>query len=118
MPLTVSNTTGDGVTSTLIDLDIELPDAPGTLLIAGSVTPVGQAAVAVTGGPLAIPAAPASGSVFYNVQVNTSTGVASVQQSTTADPAVQANSIVAFRQTLAPTSTDPALVPESTPDTA
>jgi len=56
--------------------------------------------------------------VRYNVQVDSGTGAATVQQSTTADPApISPTSLVVFRQTLGTTSTDPALTPEATPDT-
>jgi len=118
MPLTITNITGDGVFDDLFAVTLTLPDTGTAVSIDGQVRPLGGAFVAVTGSPLAIPAAPAAGSVFYNVQVDTVTGAATVQQSTTADPApISGTARVVFRQTLVPASTDPALTLSSTPDT-
>lgn len=118
MPLTIINQSGDGSTATLLDVQLQLPDSGTSVPVVGRVKTVAGAAQTVTGSPLAIPAAPASGSIFYNVQVDTTTGAATVQQSTTADPApINANNVVVFRQTLISTSTDPATTAASTPDT-
>ncbi len=118
MPLTITNITGDGVFDDLFAVTLTLPDTGTVVAIDGRVQPIAGASVAVTGSPLAIPAAPTTGSVFYNVQVDTVTGLATVQQSTTADPVpISASARVVFRQTLVLSSTDPALTPSSTPDT-
>ncbi len=118
MPLTITNQSGDGATVTLLDVTLQLPDSGSAVGIIGRVQPVGAPAVVVTGSPLAIPAAPAAGSVFYNIQVDSVTGAASVQQSPAVDPApISPTALVVFRQTLGTTSTDPALTPEATPDT-
>ena len=118
MPLTITNQTGDGATVDFEDYSIQLPDAGTAVQITGRIQKVGGASLTVTGSPLTIPAAPGSGSIFYNIQVDTTTGAATVQQSTSADPAaINANSRVVFRQVLGTTSTDPATTPESTPDT-
>jgi len=118
MPLTITNQSGDGATATLLDVTLQLPDSGTAVQIIGRVQTVGAAPVVISGGPLAIPTAPAAGSVFYNIQVDSVTGVATVQQSPAADPApISPTALVVFRQTLAPSSTDPALTPEATPDT-
>ena len=118
MPLTVINQTGDGTVAALIDTAVTLPDSGSVVQIDGRVTPPGGATVQVTGSPLTMPAAPGSGQIFWNIQVDTGTGAASVQQSTTADPApISGTALVVFRQTLGATSTDPALTAASTPDT-
>jgi len=118
MPLSITSQTGDGLTADFLDISLTLPDSGTSVAITGRVQPVNGASVTVSGGPLTIPAAPASGSVFYNVQVDSVSGVATVQQSTTADPAaIPGTARVVFRQTLTPSSTDPATTPESTPDT-
>jgi len=118
MPLTVTNQSGDGATATLLDVTLQMPDMGTVVGIIGRVQTVGNPAVTVTGSPLAIPVAPAAGSVFYNVQVDSTSGAATVQQSTTADPApISPTALVVFRQTLGTTSTDPAITPDSTPDT-
>ena len=119
MSLTVTNQTGDGVLDDLFNVVVTLPDTGTAVQLDGYVQPVGGPSMNITGGPLTIPAAPApaSGSVFYNIQVDSVAGAASVQQSTTADPAlVTGTSRVVFRQTLTPSVTDPALGAESTPD--
>lgn len=119
MPITFSNYTGDGAGSTLLDTVVQLPDSGTNVLIAGSVDPSGAGnPVAITGSPLTMPAAPGSGSIFWNIQVDTTTGVATVQQSTSADPApINGNNVVVLRQTLVPSSTNPAITGAATPDT-
>jgi len=115
--LTITNQTGDGVLDDLFNTVVTLPDTGTAVQIDGYVRPVGGPPVNVSGSPLTIPNAAGAGSVFYNIQVDSVTGVATVQQSTTADPPpVTAAARVVFRQTLTPSSVDPALVPESTPD--
>jgi hypothetical protein len=118
MPLTATNTTGDGVTADFINTSITLPDSGTALPIVGRVQAKGAASTVITGSPLAMPAALGSGSVYWNVQVDVTTGAATVQQSTVSDPAaINGNNRVVFRQTLVPASTDPALVGDATPDT-
>jgi len=118
VPLTISNWTGDGP-EPIITTAIELPDSGTSVIITGAVTPQGGGVpVAVTGSPLAAPAPPGSGSVFWVIQVNTTTGAASVKQSTSSMPTADAGNVVVFQQTLVPTSTDEALVAtDVTPDT-
>ena len=117
MSLTASNQSGDGVTADFFDTYVQLPDSGTVVLIIGRVQVVGGPSVNVTGSPLAMPAAPAAGSTFWNIQVDSTSGAATVQQSVSADPApINANNRVVFRQTLSPTSTDAATTPESTPD--
>lgn len=117
MPLTISNFTGDGTTAARIDCYLQLPDSGTTVTIAGSVQAVGQSQAAITGSPLAMPTAPATGQTFWNVQVDTGTGAATVQQSPTSDPAlISGTSVEVFQQILSPTSTDPALAGGATPN--
>lgn len=118
MPLTVSNYTGDGVVSAGIATSIQLPDSGSSVQITGSVDTVTGAAVAVTGSPLTAPTPPGSGSVFWIIQVDGVTGVASVKQSTVSIPAADTGGVVVFTQTLTPSSANLALVSTtSTPDT-
>lgn len=118
MPLTISNYTGDGATAPKLDTYIQLPDSGTTVLVGGSVTAVNLPLATITGSPLTMPVAPGSGSIFWNIQVDQISGAATVQQSTTADPApVNGNTLVIFRQTLVPGSIDPATTLSSTPDT-
>lgn len=118
MPVTASSQTGDGIVADFVDFDLVLPDAGTAVAVSGRVQPVGGASVNVSGSPLTMPTAPASGSTFWNVQVDMLSGLATAQSSPTADPApVSLSARVVFRQTLSTTSTNPALTPESTPDT-
>lgn len=118
MPLTISNWTGDGP-EPIISTMIELPDSGQSVIIAGTVTPQGGGpAVNVTGSPLTAPAPPGSGSIFWVIQVNTTTGAASIKQSTVSMPVADSGNVVVFQQTLVPASTDEALVAtDVTPDT-
>ena len=117
MPLTITNQSGDGVTADLLDVSLQLPDSGTSVTLSGRVVVKGGAGQAITGSPLTMPTAPATGSVFWNVQVDSISGAATVQQSTTADPApISSTNRVVFRQTLTPTSNDAATTPESTPD--
>lgn len=86
MSVTQCIKTGDGVNTTLVNAVVELPDSGTTLNVAGKVQYPGQPAVAITGSPLAIPANPGSGSVFWQLVVDYLTGAASVVQSTANDP--------------------------------
>lgn len=114
----MSNQSGDGVSADFIDAYLQLPDSGTSVLVTGRVQAVNFGSVNVSGSPLTIPSAPASGSVFYNIQVDSVTGLATVQQSAVTDPSpINAASRVVFRQTLVPTSVDPATTPEATPDT-
>lgn len=116
--MTVSNATGDGVNSVKIVASVELPDSGTSVTVGGTVLdPAVGTVQAITGSPVTIPAAPGSGSVYYVIQVVTSTGAATVKQSTSAMPAPDPGNVVIFQQTLATTSTDPALTPAVTPDT-
>lgn len=117
--MTVSNSTGDGVTSVKIVTAVELPDSGSSVLASGTILdPAVGTAQTITGSPVAIPAAPGSGSIFYVIQASTTTGAATVKQSTSAVPVADAGNVVIFQQTLVPTSTSPALAPSGTPDTA
>lgn len=117
MPITISNSTGDGVTSTLIQSSIELPDSGTNVLLAGTVQAPGGTAMVITGSPLTMPVAPGSGSTYWIIQVNTNTGAASIKQSTSGMPLADPNNMIISSQTLVPGNTDPALVQDASPDT-
>ena len=119
MPITISNSTGDGITSNRIDTDIELPDTGTGVSIVGTVMPAGGVTVNLTGSPIAAPAAPATGLVYWAIEANLTTGALAVIQSTTGTPTVDAGCIILFLQTLAPGQTSDTLAgADSTPDTA
>ncbi len=118
MGATFSNQTGDGLTSVLITTNISLPDAGSSVGIAGTVSTPGNAPVTITGSPVTVPSPPGSGSIYFIIQINTSTGAATVKQSTSATPAPDAGNTTVFADILLPSNTDLALDPsESTPDT-
>ena len=110
MPVTITNRSGDGVHDAMIDSMVVLPDSGSAITVAGSVQAPNLARAAITGSPLAAPAIPGSGSTFWNIQVDAVTGAATVQSSSSGDPAALMSSdgatpqVVIFRQTLVPTS--------------
>lgn len=118
MPITISNYTGDAVLTNQVATSIELPDSGTSVTITGTVTSAGGSQVSVTGSPLTAPAAPGSGSIYWVIQVNLSTGAATIKQSTSSMPTADAGNIVVFQQTLVSGNTDSALVAtDVTPDT-
>ena len=81
MSLTLSNYTGDGITVNLLDVDVMLPDSGTSVTITGKVQPAGGAPALITGSPLAF-AIPGSGTNFYIVECNTTTGALTALLST------------------------------------
>src|SRR5260221_9732695 len=68
----------------LIHLNVSLPDAyAGNVTFSGKVSPVVGvslgAGVVITGSPIALPGVPGSGTVFWCLQVNLTTGVVSMK---------------------------------------
>lgn len=102
MSLAISNSTLDETTGISLEYTVALPDAGTSVKIAGAVSGAGGVKVAITGSPISAPANPGSGSIFYIIQVNTTTGAATLLQSTEAYPVVEAGNIEIFRQTLIP----------------
>lgn len=109
MPLTISNYPAD---NTFIS-SIQLPDSGTSILVTGAINPSTLGEISFTGSPVTSPVAPASGFIYWLVEVNTTTGALDMQQSTTSFPANNAGCITIFQQTLAPSNTDPALVSTS-----
>ena len=119
MGLTIGTVTGDAIIDPLINTNVELPDAGTTVGISGYVQAIGGKPVDVTGTTVTMPAAPGTGSTFWNIQVDTVTGATTVQTSPTADPGpISGTTLTIFRQRLDAGVTDPALAAtSSTPDT-
>jgi hypothetical protein len=123
MPLTVSYSEGNAATDNQLALSILLPDANGgNASVAGNVQAAsvsGTPSPAFSVGPttIALPAAPGSGSLFFNIQIDLTSGVATLQQSTSAPPSpINANNVIVYSQTLTAATTDPAESDGSTPD--
>lgn len=117
MSLTISNTTGDGITSNYEDYDIELPDSGSTCLVSGSVQLVGGTVQPINGSPITFPSPPASGLIYVIVQVAFSTGVVTIKQATAAMPVPDAGNGLAYSLIISPSNTDLALDPTAvTPD--
>jgi len=118
VPITTTNVTGDGFTTPMLRVSVELPDSGSVLGIQGTVQLAGQPTVNVSGSPLAIPPVPGSGSTFWNVQVDANTGVATIQTSSIADPApITPTSLIVFRQRLdvGATTVNDLIATDSTP---
>jgi len=117
MPLTISNSTGDGVLTPMLQASLELPDGGTAVTVGGQIQAPGGTLYSLSGSPVTIPAPPGSGSVLYIIQANATTGVLSVKQDPAVMPAPDAGNLVVFSQTLTSTTGDPALdSATSTPD--
>lgn len=115
MPLTISNTPGDDS----FQANIELADSGTSVVVSGALwpgSPGSQIETALTGSPLTMPAAPATGFVYWAIEVNLTTGALVVIQSTVSSPVADPGCQIIFNQTLVPGSTDPALVATVTPN--
>lgn len=117
MPSSTSYITGDGINGDLLQVQLEFPDAGSVVQVSGTVQPVGGAVQAITPATVTAPAAPGAGTLVWIIQVNKTTGVASVKSQATTAPAVDAGNEVVCTQTLTTTSADLAITPETTPDT-
>lgn len=106
MPKTMGASSGDGVIDPFVSAELTLPDAGSSIVIEGSIKPIGAAEIAITGSPLTAPSPPGSGLIYWIIQVNTSTGAASIKQSTSSYPAPDASNVSMFNETLAPTDTN------------
>lgn len=107
MGLNISNQPADGTWVATIGL----PDSGTTVTVEGSVNPGGidgLADTAMTGSPLTAPTAPGSGSIFWIIEANTTTGALDVQQNTTGfgNFVNTAGCVTIFAQTLVPGNTD------------
>lgn len=116
MSMTVSNFPSDNTWTA----SIELPDSGTAITVTGAINPSGIDGLtdtAMTGSPLTAPSPPGSGSIYWLIEVNTSTGALDILQSTSAFPSNSAGCVTIFQQTLTSSTTDPALNPtDITPD--
>lgn len=120
MARTISNGTGDGVTADLINVSIQLPDSGNSVAIGGRVQKVGQTIQTITGSPITFPAAPGAGIINVVIQVDYTTGIASIKQNTSAGtmPTVDANNLQVFQTVLQTTDSVLSLDSDNiTPDT-
>jgi hypothetical protein len=120
MPLSISYFEGTGVSDNQIAVAVTLPDTNGgSLVVEGGVIPAGGASQKVGPTTLTLPAAPGSGSIYLNVQVDVTSGVATLQQSTTAPPvAINGNNVIVYSMTIPAGVSDDALDAGVTPDPA
>lgn len=110
MPLTILNAPADN----LWQCALQLPDSGTTVTVSGCVNPGGidgQTDTTMTPATLTAPTPPGSGSIYWLIEVNTTTGVVDILQSTTGFPANSVGCVTIFQQTLASGQSDPALVP-------
>jgi hypothetical protein len=113
VPKVIQIVEGDGVTDDAYALTIALPDTNGgNALIGGTMQAKGLALVTVSAADT-LPSAPASGLLYFNLQIDPITGGVAVQQSTTAEPPPYLASDgvnvcrLIYADVLAPTSTNP-----------
>ena len=120
MPLTIAYLEGNGVADNQIAIALTLPDTNGgQLRVEGAVTPAGGTQQIVGPTNLTLPAAPGSGSIYLNVQVDVTSGVATLQQSTVSAPApINGNNVIVYSMTLTSTITVDSLDAGVTPDSA
>lgn len=120
MPLTIQYLEGDGKADDFFNVAVLLPDTGSSMQVAGTVQIAGGTPYSIQLTTLTAPAPPATGSIYYNVQVDGTTGTPTLQQSTTALPAaINVNSRIVFSQVITLASTDLALAGnDSMPDPA
>ncbi len=118
MPMTIQFLEGTGVLDNMVAIAVTLPDGNGgSLAVEGAVTPAGGSQQKVGPTTLTLPAAPASGSIFLNVQVDVTSGIATLQQSTVSAPAaINANNVIVYSMTLTPATTVDSQDAGTTPD--
>ena len=103
MPKTIQDTTGDGITVPFVNFALTLPDAGGSITLEGQVSPAEMPAIAITGSPLTGPAVPGAGSTWWIIQVNYTTGAATIKTSASATPTADANNVAIFSDVVAST---------------
>jgi hypothetical protein len=118
MSRTISDISGDGISTPLIRFSMMLPETGAIVPITGSVESVGNPIVTLTGSPITVPIAPATGLIYYILQANTTTGAVTVKQSVGAMPTADALNQQIFSTILQTTDLNPALDADNiTPDT-
>ena len=107
MPLTISSAAGDNTWLA----SIGLPDSGTAVTLAGSCNPSGldgSTDVAMSPTSLTAPTPPGSGSIYWIIEANLTTGAVDIQQSTVSMPTGSgAGYQTIFQQTLTPATTDP-----------
>jgi hypothetical protein len=127
MGLTISYSEGNGIADDQLNIGVQLPDTNGgNLIVIGAIAPAGSPPDSFGPTTLACPAAPGSGSIYWNVQVDPYVvgGNPSIQQSTSAAPAALASGDgvsghvqrIVYSCVLTSSTTDPALDAGTTPD--
>lgn len=119
MPVTRTEASGDGINAAIVNYAIALPDTNGgSVLITGYVQQPGFSTQSITGSPLTAPVAPGSGSLYWNINVDYTTGAVTVQSSVSSDPLPTATGLILYRETLTATTLVTDIDPtQSTPDT-
>lgn len=118
MPLSLSNYSGDGQTVNMLDVDVTLPDSGTTIAITGKVQAVGQSIVLITGSPVTFNI-PGSGTNFYIVECNTTTGALTVLLSTASFAAITLDpgNVEVYRMSFASTANPDEALDASTAST-
>ena len=122
MPKVIQFVEGNGIADDAYNLTIQIPDGnAGSARIEGTVTAMGLQQVQVAVSSTTLPGAPGSGFIYFNLQLDPTTGAVTLYQSTSAQPAavLAADNVhycrVIYNDVLSPTSTDPAYDSGATP---
>ena len=96
----------------LVQLKVSLPDAyPGNVTFAGKISPVAgnqlQPSMLMTGSPIALPAVPGSGTTWWALQVNLTTGAVTLLTSSTGAPTAAAGNLILMQHQVKASDTVP-----------
>lgn len=116
---TIQYLEGNGIADDFFNIAVSIPDS-GPLQVSGNMQLAGQLMQLVAVTSFAPPTAPTTGSIFYNIQADGATGIATLQFSTTSFPVLNnATSRIVYSQTLVPGEVNLSLGGnDSTPDPA
>lgn len=116
MPLTFQNVSGDALVDPFLAITVVLPDSGTSIVVQGAVQALANAMVAITGSPLSGTACPPAQITYYIIQVNWTTGAASLKTSTASMPTPDAGNLLIYSDTLQVSDTALSKDPGVSPD--
>ena len=117
--MTITDSTGNGLTSVRCNFTIQLPESGTTINVVGFVDPQDGITDPVNISPTSYtgPTCPPGVTTFYMIEVNLTTSVGTLNTSTSAMPVVDPGNIIIFSDTLLTTDTNLAKDPGQSVDT-